>query len=145
MKNIICPVSKEIVNERVTRVNAMIAILLIAVGFISNSVLFFVFLLADFYIRAFTGVKYSPISYFSSKLLNALNFTEKPIGKAPKIFAARLGFIMSLIITILFSLSLNSAALIVAGVLVFFSSLELVLGICVGCIIYTYIILPFYK
>jgi hypothetical protein len=145
MKNLVCPISDERVNERVTRINALITILLVVAGLIFNSVLFFVFLLADFFIRAFTALKFSPISYLSSSLANALNLTKKPIDKAPKIFAARLGFLMTLTITILSLFNLPLASIVISGVLVFFALLEFTLGICVGCIIYTYVVLPFYK
>ena len=145
MRNLVCPISTEIINERVTRANALLTIILAASGFIFSSVLFFVFLMADFYIRAFTQLKYSPISYISSRLSNALHLDKKPIGKAQKIFAARLGFIMTMAVTILFYFELNTASLVIAGILVFFASLEFVFGICVGCIIYTYLILPLYN
>ena len=145
MKNIVCPVSKEIVDERVTRTTAFVTILLAASGFVLNSVLVFVFLLADFYIRAFTTLKISPVSYLGSRLVNTLDFDSKPVGKAPKIFAARLGFVMTLAITVLLLLNLNIAALFVGVILAICASLEFVFGICLGCIVYTYIILPFYK
>jgi hypothetical protein len=145
MKNLVCPISDERVNERVTRINALMTTLLVVAGLIFNSVLFFIFLLADFFIRAFTPLKFSPLSYLSSSLANALNLSKKPIDKAPKIFAARLGFLMTMIITVLFLFNLSLASFVVSGILVFFAALEFALGICVGCIIYTYAVLPFYK
>lgn len=145
MRQIVCPISKDVVDEKITRINALIGILLIITGFVMNSSIFLIALMADFFMRAFTQVKLSPISYVSYYLSNALNLKEKPISKAPKIFAARLGFVMSLVIVGLFLAQLNTAAMIVAGMLVFFASLEFALGICMGCIIYTYIVLPFYK
>ncbi|MFW6309622.1 MAG: DUF4395 domain-containing protein [Prolixibacteraceae bacterium] len=145
MKHLICPISKEKINERVTRVNAFLTVLLVIAGFGLNSVLFFIFLLADFYIRAFTQLKYSPISYISSRLANALNLEKKPVDKAQKVFAARMGFIMTLAISVLFFFNFTIAALIVGGILVFFATLEFALAVCVGCIIYTYIVLPFYN
>lgn len=145
MKNILCPISEERINERVTRINALFGILLIVTGFVTNSVLFFILLLADFYIRAFTKFKLSPIGYVSHRMADALNLEKKNIDKAPKIFAARIGFLMTLVITVLFLLGLNTAALVVGGVLVFFSSLEFALAVCMGCLMYTYLILPFYK
>ncbi|WP_394706726.1 DUF4395 family protein [uncultured Draconibacterium sp.] len=45
----------------------------------------------------------------------------------------------------LFASIINTTAMIVAGMLVFFASLEFALGICMGCIIYTNNVLPFYK
>ena len=145
MKQLVCPISEEKINEKVTRFNALLAILFVVTGFLFNSVLFLVFLTADFYIRAYTKLKYSPISYVSSVLANAFNLNKKPINKAPKIFAARLGFVMALVISILFIFELNLAAMIVSGILIFFASLESILAICVGCYIYTYLVLPFYK
>ena len=145
MKNLVCPISQERVNERVTRLVAMFTILLVVAGLVFNSVLFFIFLLADFFIRAFTSLKFSPVSYLASSLANALNLSKKPIDKAPKIFAARLGFLMTLVITLFSLFNLPVAAIVVSGILIFFASLEFALGICVGCIIYTYVVLPFYK
>jgi len=56
-----------------------------------------------------------------------------------------MGFIMTLVIATLFLLQLYTASMIVAGILVFFATLEFAFGICVGCFIYTYLILPLYK
>jgi len=145
MKHLVCPISEEKINEQVTRINALLTVLLVVAGFVFQSVLFFVFLLADFYIRAFTQLKYSPISFVSAKLVNALNLDKKPIAKAQKIFAARLGFVMTLAISILLYYNLVTAAIVIGGILVFFATLEFALAICVGCIIYTYLVLPLYK
>lgn len=145
MKNILCPISNERINESVTRANALIGILLLLAGFISNSAFFFILLLTDFYIRAFTKAKFSPISYLSHLMVNALKLDKKPIDKAPKIFAARIGFVMTMVVIVLFLFNLQTAALIVGGILIFFASLEFALAICMGCILYTYLILPFYR
>lgn len=145
MKQLVCPISEEKINEQVTRINALLGILLVVFGFAFNSVFFFVFLAADFYIRAFTKAKFSPVSYISYSMVNALKLNKKSIDKAPKIFAARIGFLMTLTITILYLLQLNTAAFVIGGILVFFATLEFALAICMGCIMYTYLILPFYK
>jgi hypothetical protein len=145
MKQLICPVSNEYVNERVTRINALLAIMLIAAGLLFNSVGFIIFLAADFYTRAFTKSKYSPISYLSNYMVNALQLDKKNIDKAPKIFAARIGFIMSLAVVIMMLIDLNTVAFAVGGILLFFAMLEFAFGICMGCIMYTYLVLPFYK
>lgn len=143
MKNLVCPISERRVNEQVTRLNAMFTIGITILALVINSIALLVFMMADFYIRAFTDLKYSPISYVSHALSNALSLPVKLIDKAPKIFAARLGFIMSLSITALYILGFNLASYIVAGILVFFAGLEFVFAICVGCLIYTFVVLPF--
>ena len=145
MKQLICPISNEKVNEQITRLNAIIGILFVIAGFAFQSVFFLVFLTADFYIRAFTKLRFSPISYTSHWLTNTLRLGNKAIDKAPKIFAARLGFIMMLSVVVLLLSGIKIAALILAGILVFFASLEFAFAVCVGCIIYTYLVLPFNK
>jgi len=145
VKQLVCPISEERVNEQVTRLNAFFGILLAVAGVVFNSVFFFVFLMADFYIRAFTKAKFSPISFLSSNMANALNLSKKSIDKAPKVFAARIGFLMTLAISVLFLLQLNTVGYVIAGILVFFATLEFALAICMGCIMYTYLVLPFYK
>ncbi len=145
MQNLVCPISDQRVNKQITRLNAMLTIGIIVLAFGLNSVFLFVFLMADFFIRAFTNVKFSPISFASYSLSNALNLPIRMIDKAPKIFAARLGFLMTMAIAVLFIFSFKIAAIAVATILIFFASLEFFLAICVGCLIYTYLILPFYK
>ena len=145
MKNLVCPISDQRINEQVTRLNALFTIGIIVLDFVLNSVLFLIFLMADFFIRAFTEIKFSPISYVSHYLSNALNLPLKMIDKAPKIFAARMGFLMTAIITGLFVSDLYLASVIVSGFLVFFATLEFLFAICAGCMIYAYLILPFYK
>jgi len=145
IKQLVCPISNEQVSERVTRINALFAVLLIVSGFVFNSASFIIFLMADFFIRAFTKLKFSPLTYLSYKMVNTFQLDKKVIDKAPKVFAARLGFLMAFVISILLLFGLNTAALAVAIILVFFATLEFALSICLGCIIYTYLILPFYN
>jgi len=52
MKNILCPISDEHVNEQVTRFNAMFTIGIVVLAFVFNSVFLFVFLMVDFFICA---------------------------------------------------------------------------------------------
>ena len=145
MKQLICPISKERINEQITRLNAFLGILLIVLGFVFNLPLLFVFLLIDFFIRAFTSISFSPVSYLSYRIVSCLQLREKKIDKAPKIFAARLGFAFVLATVLFIFFEMNTVALITAGIFVFFAALEFALTVCVGCILYTYVVLPFYK
>jgi hypothetical protein len=145
IKQLVCPISDKRVDEQVTRINALVGVLLISAGLLFNSVIFLAFLTIDFYIRAFSNVRFSPVNYLSMQMANALNLNKKEIDKAPKIFAARIGFLMSLTISVLMILQLNIASFIIGGILIFFASLEFALAVCMGCIMYTYLVLPFYK
>ena len=145
MNNLVCPISDQRVNEQVTRLNSMFTIGIIVLAFVMNSVSLFVFLIADFFIRAFTEIKFSPLNFASTQLSHTFNFPIRMIDKAPKIFAARLGFLMITTIACLFVFGLNVLSIIVAAILIVFASLEFLFAICVGCMIYTYLVLPFYK
>lgn len=145
MKQLVCPISTEKVNERLTRFNALLTILLVAAGFVFNTAFFPLLLMVDFFIRAFGDSKYSPLSITSSAIVHLLQLSKRPTDKAPKIFAARMGFIMTFTIAVLFLSGLYTASTVVAGILVFFAALEFLFGICVGCYIYSYLVLPTYK
>src|SRR5690606_1527590 len=93
--------SNERVNERVVRCTALFTIILAVTGLYFQSVLILLLLATDFFIRAFTNLKTSPVSFVSQNVIEMLGFDRKPIDKAPKIFAARLGFLMSFIMVIL--------------------------------------------
>ena len=143
VKQLICPISEERVNERVVRLNALFTMLLALAGILLNSRLALIILMADFFMRAFTPVKTTPLSFLSQKLVKLLRWKKKPIDKAPKIFAARLGFLMTLAIVLLFLTGLYLASTVITAILVVFAALELFLGFCAGCFLYTYFILPF--
>ena len=145
IKQLVCPISDKRLDEHITRFNALLVVLLVSAGLLFNSAIFLVFLTIDFGIRAFSIARYSPVNYLSMQMVNALSLHKKEIDRAPKVFAARIGFLMSLIITVLMVLQLNTASYIVGGILMFFASLEFALAVCMGCIMYTYLILPFNK
>src|SRR5690554_6083030 len=142
LNQLICPVSSERTDEYLTRVCALFAIILMLTGLMLNSVLLLLTLLADFYLRAFGYSKYSPVLFASAGIVNLMQLEKKPIDKAPKIFAARMGFLMSLVTLLLVTFGLYSAAGVVGVILIVFATLELVFGFCAGCYIYTYFVLP---
>ncbi len=145
MKNIFCPISTERINEQVPRITSLLVVLVVIAGFAYQSVWFFAFLVADFAVRAFTTARFSPLSCVAYWISKLLRLPEKMIDKAPKIFAARMGFVMVLALSLLFAFDFGLTARIVAGILVLFASLEYAFAFCAGCTIYTYLVLPFYK
>lgn len=145
MKNIFCPISKERINEQVPRITALLVVMLVIVAFGFKLPAIFLILLADFGVRAFTKMRFSLLSCVAYWLTKALRLPEKPIDKAPKIFAARMGFVMVLAILVLNFGGFLTASKIIAGILVFFAGLEFSIAFCAGCTIYTLFVLPFYK
>lgn len=145
MKNIICPVSQEKVNEYVVRVTAFWIIMLTALYIAIPNLLIPVFLVTDFYIRAFTRYRYSPVSWLSAGITRRAGFGQVWIDKAPKVFAARIGLVLSLMILVFTLTGFPALATVVASILVFFAFLECGINFCAGCWVYTYVVLPLYR
>lgn len=145
MKEIICPVSTEKANENVVRITAFWVIVLTGIYILNPNPYIAIYLAIDFYIRAFTKLKYSPLSWFSSKITGWLRLEPHPIDKAPKIFAARVGLLFSILMLVMALFGLTVPAVVVASVLVLFAFLECGLNFCAGCWVYTYVVIPFYR
>jgi len=145
MKNIICPVSTQKANENVVRITAFWVLLLTGVFIATTNLLIPVFLAFDFYIRAFTRSKYSPLSWVSAGIAKSFSLKPQWIDKAPKIFAARIGFLFSVLMFTMILSGFPAAAISAGSVLALFAFLECGLNFCAGCWVYTYIVIPLYR
>jgi len=67
--------------------------------------------------------------------------TPVPMDKAPKVFAWRVGFLMAAATAVVLPFSIVASRYI-ALALAAFNILDGICNFCVGCIIYTYFILP---
>jgi hypothetical protein len=142
-KTIICPVSTERINENVTKVAAFLTLVVATASVLFKQPALFIALGFDFALRAFTNGTYSPIRYLSKRLSIFLNLDVKLTDAAPKKFAAGLGLVFSIVISVLQLTQYINLANITAGMLVACASLEAFAGYCIGCVMYTYLVSPF--
>jgi hypothetical protein len=70
---------------------------------------------------------------------------ELLINAGPKIFAARIGLVFSVIILLATLIGLITTALVFATILGIFSFLEAAFGICVACKLYPYVYKVLYQ
>src|SRR5690554_989776 len=110
MKQLICPISDEKVNEQLTRLNAFFTVLFIITGFIFNTVLIPLLLVLYFFARAFGYSKFSLLNIISSGAAHLPQLQKKPTDKAPKQFAARMGFVMTALIALFFGFGFYTAS-----------------------------------
>jgi hypothetical protein len=96
----------------------------------------------DFYIRAFTKLPYSPISWLAMHFVKRMGTHPIWIDKAPKIFAARVGLLLALIAMAAAFLGWSLTSYIAGSTLVIFAFLECGLNFCAGCWVYTYVVYP---
>lgn len=134
-----CPISAERVNENVVRIVALM-VALIAICCISFSNYWAILVLTlDFALRAFTTGKFSLLKMVAIKISKAFNVQPKMTDLAPKKFAATMGFVFCMLITATFIFNFFTAALILTSIMIIFALLESLLGICVGCYVYTFL------
>jgi hypothetical protein len=145
MNAIVCPISSENIDSNVSRLTVFFNVVLMLLFILTLQPVFICLVAFDYFIRATLAVKYSPLRWFALFIINNLNLKKKPIGLAQKIFASRLGFLCAIIASILALSGNMTAATFVAGFLMLLSVLDSVFNFCLGCIIYNYLVYPFYK
>jgi hypothetical protein len=135
--NIDCPVDFVTINENQARLTAFQTLVWVIVWIFTGFVAIPACLAVDFLLRATNNGKYSPLNIISGFLVKRLSIPNKPVDRAPKRFAALVGFLFWAAILVLSLLRLAVAAEIVAGVLLIFAFLESFVRFCAGCYVYT--------
>jgi Domain of unknown function (DUF4395) len=135
--NLECPVDLVMVNENKVRFTAFLVLLLTVAFLLTSLWIIIVFLTIDFFLRAFKWGQYSLLSIIGDKFVSVFKIKNKPVDRAPKRFAAGIGFVITLTILLLLAFKFLITAGLVALVLIFFAFLESVLGFCAGCYVYT--------
>ena len=143
--DVTCPVSDTIINENVARAAAFFVILFTSIGVYYNSYIIIGLLAIDFGIRAFTSGNFSPIRAGAKFVVKILSIQHKPVDGAPKKFAAGLGMAFCILIACFQFFNYIFAAQLVGAILIFCALLEGVIGFCIGCIVYSWIIFPWTK
>jgi len=138
-----CPVSGDQRDNTIARLVALATLLvattvraLIALDHIWPAVILMMLLTADFAIRAFYCPKFSPLASGGRVVSTGLRLPTDPVAAAPRIFAARIGLVLSLATVVLLSTGQTATALVVAAILAICAFLESVFSFCPGCWIY---------
>jgi hypothetical protein len=141
MKSLICPISPLRVNRKVVRITGFFMAAMIALYAFTGNIYFVAAIVLDYGVRAFTPMPYSPFSWLAQQVVAALKLPVHYQDKAPKIFAARVGFLFALATVALYPIY-PIASLAVGLTLMCFALLEALVDLCVGCLVYTYVVWP---
>jgi len=109
---------------------------------ITGNAVFPAILVVDFFIRAFTNLPFSPLSWLGHHIVKLIGTQPVLIDKAPKVFAARIGMILTLLTTVGAVFNWYLMSYIMGSVLILFAFLECGLNFCMGCWVYTYLVYP---
>lgn len=135
----ICPIVEKKINEKSARVNAFFTFLLTGIALIFSLEWLFLFIAIDFGTRAFYNERYSLLSHLSRFILSSLQSSPVYINAGPKIFAARVGLAMTILTGLMVFFGWYIGGMIVGGLLILFSLLESVFGLCVACKLYPFL------
>jgi hypothetical protein len=137
--SLICPISDKYIDENTARMNAFFALSQIIIFFLTPFKWIIFLLAADFLLRRILQGRYSVISRISVLTTGALALKKIRINAGPKLFAANVGFMLSLLTAIFLYAGLPYVSYVLAGTLAFFTLLESVFNICAACILYPFV------
>jgi len=132
-----CPIEGTQINEPTVRVVASLIAVSALAGVYFQSPLIFLFLAFDFYVRGFNKKQWSLFRLIGIKAVDVFEVKEKLIDAGGKKFAAKVGFIISALLTLSAVLHLPVVVITLGGILVLFATLESALAYCVGCRVYS--------
>ena len=90
-------------------------------------------LTADFLIRITAGIRYSPLCIFLNAVMKYLRIKPREIDASTKVFAARVGFMFSLLLSLSVFLHWHLVSLITGTVFLLAVLAEVMLDFCVAC------------
>ena len=132
-----CPIEGTQINEPTVRVVAFLIAITAAFGVWFQSPINFLFLAFDFYVRGFYKKEWSLFRSIGIRTINVFDVKVKLIDAGGKKFAAKIGFIISALLTVSSTFQLSLTVISLGGILVLFATLESALAYCVGCKVYT--------
>lgn len=130
-----CPINYKQIDGNVARLNAFFSIAILGLSIVNPWVL--ILLAVDFFFRA-VWIQGSLLARISKIVLNVLNIEAKPRDRAPKQFAAWVGFYFTLVILSASLLNLPVFGLVVSLLLFTAMSLEGLFDYCLACQFYPY-------
>ena len=128
-------------NENVIRVNAFFTFVIASLTLFLQYKFVVLFLAVDFFIRGFSD-RTSPLSIISKFIVRMLDLQYIPIYAPPKKFAAKVGFILSMIIFVFYLIQCDVLIFSFTGIFILCAFLEAFLKICVGCYVFNWLIKP---
>ena len=127
-------------NETSARLVAAGVVLISAAFLLTNSTLFLLALTYGFAARVVAGPAFSPLALLVTRIITPrLKFDHKFVPGPPKRFAQTIGLTFAAAALTLSLLDYSVAAKLVIAALIFAATLESVFAICLGCIMFSFL------
>ena len=138
-----CPLNFVQVDSNASRISSLIVALLVITYLLTLNEYILYFLVLDFGVKLFVNKEYSLIATFALRLRRSLKIEEKFTDGGAKRLAGIFGLIFVSLLIITHMLGLGTLSLVVAGIFLSCSLLDVFINYCLGCQIY-YIIKKMY-
>ena len=112
----LCPISDKKIDDHVARLNGAFTVLFLATFILTGSIIPILLLAIDFALRSGKLSRYSAFSFISRNIVKTLSIKPELINAGPKIFAARIGLVFSIVIIISYLFGLTGLVYIFTGV-----------------------------
>lgn len=143
--NVVCPISNVKFDVNLDRIAVFFNVLLMTAFIVTRNPIYLFIVWIDYIIRSVDKGEYALTKIVAMQLNKILRIPPKMVDIAPKIFSYRLGVVASTMALIFHFTGLTFPSIMASGVLVSLMVLDSIVGICVGCYIYSYLVLPYYK
>ena len=131
-----CPLSLKRINTCTARINAGLAVILVIISLFWINIWIPLFLTIDFFVVGFLE-KTSLRSFIAKKIIKKLKIGTM-VNAGPKLFAAKIGFLASLTITLCVLLDWIATYYFVAGIITAAAGAEAIFEFCLGCKIFPF-------
>ncbi len=129
-----CPLTTCRTQEAMCRLNALLTFLIIIGSFFYPLIMLLLFF--DFFIRGFLNPQYSILANLNKLIVEIFQIQSKSINAGPKIFSAKIGWLVSLLACMFLFLKIDFGLYVCSIILLVFSFFEAFFGFCLGCKIY---------
>jgi len=132
----VCPISLERIDTHALRISGGILFIFTLLYLTQNSLVWLVPVTVELAIRAIFSAKYAPIFILARTIMKALNLSPHLEDAAPKRFAVRIGLLMTAFIIMSTLLGAEKLGIAIGMILLLCIGLEVLIGFCVGCVMY---------
>ena len=139
MKNQSCPISTDKVNSSLTKVYSIFTFSVITIFLFSPFKEIIFISTVDFIIRIFFGIKYSPICTFIKFGLKVSNVPVHMVNAGPKKFAAKVGMLFTVLISVGVVFNFPMLSVISAGIAFVAIGAEVFFDYCLACTIHSFL------
>ena len=138
-----CPLNFQKVDSNVSRISALIVASLVLYYLYSVNIYILLFLLFDFLMKLFFNKGISPISMLAEFVKGLFKLKNRYTDGGAKRLAGFFGLFFVILLILTHILDMWGVSIVVAGVFLSCSLLDLFFNFCIGCKIY-FIIKKFY-